>query len=99
MTSRNALKASGKINHNKENLNMSTLKNATGNDRTVTLTKEVTRAKNWREDARFGGPAKPKTTYFVEVSYSDTPHLDFFEKRDTLAAAKRTFRTWAQLCD
>jgi len=78
---------------------MTILKSAAGNDRTVFLRKEVTRTKNWREDARFGGAAKPLTTYYVEVSYGDDADLDFYEKRDTLAAAKRTFRTWAQLCD
>lgn len=78
---------------------MNTLKSAAGKDRTVTLSKEVTRTKNWRDDARFGGTAKPVTAYFVEVVYGDDPALNFCEKRDTLAAAERTFRTWAQICD
>ena len=78
---------------------MNILKSATGSDRTVTLSKEITGPKNWRDDPRFGGTAKPTTTYFVEVSYADAPHLDFFEKRDTLAAAERLFRTWSKICD
>ena len=75
------------------------LKNASGNNRTVTLSKEVTRTKSWREDVRFGGAAKPLTTYYVEVSYGDDADLNFCEKRDTLAAAERLFCTWSHLCD
>ncbi len=78
---------------------MTSIETATGNNRTIKLSKRVTSTKNWRDDARFGGPAKPTTTYFVEVSYADEPDLDFYEKRDTLAAAKRLFRTWSTLCD
>lgn len=78
---------------------MNILKSATGKDRAVFLSEEITRTKNWRDDDRFGGPAKPTTTYFVWVSYSDEPDLDFYEKRDTLAAAERLFRTWSKICD
>jgi len=78
---------------------MTILKNARGNDRTVTMSKDITLTKNWRDDPRFGGTAKRTTTYFVEVSYGDKPDLNFYEKHDTLAGAQRFFRTWSKLCD
>lgn len=80
---------------------MNIIQTATGNNRTIRLSKLVTFTKNWRDLPQYGGSSKPITEYLIEVEYHgpDEGHLDFCEKRTNLKAAKICYSLWSKLAD